>query len=81
MALMEITKFYFDTDTNNIKLRLAIPASVDYEYDNATNGDPLDYYAGELYLDGAIAKVGSYRPASLDGTTVPENVSEGDTSV
>jgi hypothetical protein len=81
MALWEITKFYFDTENNNIKLRLALPTEVEYDFDLATNGEPLDYYSGELYLDGAIQKVGSYRPASTDGTTVPENVSEGETFV
>lgn len=79
MALLQITAFYFDTETNNIKLQLAIPAQVGYAYDGATNGEPVDYYTGELFLDGQIAQVGSYRPKSSDGTTVPENVTEGTT--
>lgn len=79
MALLQVTAFYFDTETNNVKLQLAIPAAVEYAYDGATNGEPMDYFSGELFLDGAISQVGSYRPKSSDGTTVPENTTEGTT--
>lgn len=77
MALLEITRFFFDTETNNVKLQLAIPVEVEYSFDSATNGFPVDYLTGELFLDGQVAKVGSYRPKSDDGTTVPENTTEG----
>lgn len=68
MSLLRLTDLFFDTETHNVKLRFTVDEPVSYQFDHGTYSDGQGFYEGELYIDGDVVKVASYRPPSLDGT-------------
>lgn len=68
MALLPISQLFFDTETKNVTMRFTVEETVPYEYDTTTYGPPTGYYEGQLYIDGEVTKVASFRPPAKDGS-------------
>lgn len=68
MALIPITQIFFDTESQNVKIKIKSQAPVDYDYSSAGDGIPFDYLVGELFLSGSVRKIGEFRPKSIDNT-------------
>lgn len=77
MALVQVDQIWYDTESKKLRIVLRIPVAVSYTYDPIDDGEPLDYFTSDVDLKN-VTRVGSYRPASIDGVAAPSNVALGE---
>ena len=67
MAFYQITSFYYDDSSDNIRVQFVKYKELEYEVTDPMD-QPYDVLEAQIYLDGGKAKIGQYIPASVDET-------------
>ena len=67
MAFYQITSFYYDESSDNIRVQFVKYKDVEYEVNDPMDL-PYDVLEAQIFLDGGKSKIGEYIPASVDGT-------------
>jgi len=66
MAFYNVTSFWYDDESGNIRLHLV--RDVDVSYEHLPEESAQDIYEAQIYLDGGMSLIGKSRPSSTDGT-------------
>lgn len=67
MAFYQITSFYYDDSSDNIRVQFVKYKELEYEVTDPMD-QPYDVLEAQIYLDGGKVKIGEYIPASVDET-------------